>query len=50
MRYSKSIIISFFVLAACGQEASVEPEISRIEAIADNYLGEMLQRYPSTAT
>ncbi len=44
------MIVSFFVLTACGQEASVQPAISRIEAIADNYLEEMLQRYPSTAT
>ena len=50
MRYAKLMIVSVFVLAACGQEASVQPEISRIEAIADNYLEEMLQRYPSTAT
>jgi len=50
MRNSKLMIVSVFVLSACGQEASVQPEISRIEAIADNYLEEMLQRYPSTAT
>ncbi len=50
MRYSKLMIVSVFVLTACGQEASVQPEISRIESIADNYLEEMLQRYPSTAT
>ena len=50
MRNSTTVIISFFVLAACGQQASVQPEISRIEAIADQYLEEMLQRYPSTAT
>jgi uncharacterized protein (DUF885 family) len=50
MRFSKLMIISVSVLAACGQEASVPPEISRIEAIADQYLEEMLQRYPSTAT
>ena len=50
MRYSKLMIVSVLVLTACEQEASVQPEISRIEAIADNYLEEMLQRYPSTAT
>ena len=50
MRYSNLMIVSVFILTACGQEASVQPEISRIEAIADNYLEEMLQRYPSTAT
>jgi len=50
MRYSKSIIFGFFVLTACGQEADVQPEISPVEAIADQYLEEMLQRYPSTAT
>ena len=50
MRYSKSIIFSFFVLTACGQEANVQPEVSPVEAIADQYLEEMLQRYPSTAT
>ncbi len=50
MRYSKFMIISVFVLTACGQEANVQPEISRIEAIADQYLEEMLQRYPETAT
>ena len=50
MRYSRSIIFSFFVLTACGQEANVQPEVSPVEAIADQYLEEMLQRYPSTAT
>ena len=50
MRYSILIILAGVLLAACSEQASNEPEISPIEAVADDYLQEMLQRYPATET
>jgi len=50
MRYSIPIILAGLLLAACSEQAKNEPETSPIEAVADDYLQEMLQRYPSTET
>ena len=50
MRYSILIILSGMFFAACSKQADIEPEISPIEAVADDYLAEMLRRYPSTET
>jgi len=50
MRYSILVILSGLLLAACGEQTIDEPEVSPIEAVADDYLQEMLQRYPATGT
>ncbi len=50
MRYWIPIILAGLFLASCGEQTSDEPEISPIEAVADNYLQEMLLRYPSIET
>ena len=38
------------LLAACSQSSIEQATISPIEAVANDYLGQMLQRYPATAT
>ncbi len=50
MRHSILIILTGVLLAACGEQTIDEPEISPIEAVADDYLFEMLRRYPSVET
>jgi uncharacterized protein (DUF885 family) len=50
MRYSILIALAGVFLSACGEQTIDEPEVSPIEAVADDYLQEMLQRYPSTET
>ena len=50
MRYSILIILAALFLVACGKQAVDEPEISPIEAIANDYLEEMLERFPSMET
>ncbi|MGI9270312.1 MAG: DUF885 domain-containing protein [Woeseiaceae bacterium] len=44
------LMACFWFLSGCGPAAEDEPDISRIEAVANEYLQEMLLRYPSTAT
>ena len=49
----KKIILTFLsvlVITGCGQQSADEPQTSRIEAVADEYLAEMLVRFPATAT
>jgi uncharacterized protein (DUF885 family) len=49
----RKIIVIFsciLLLAGCSQSAEDEPQVSRIEAVANEYLEEMLLRFPSTAT
>jgi uncharacterized protein (DUF885 family) len=41
---------SVILITGCSQQSADEPQISRIEAVADEYLEEMLVRFPSTAT
>ena len=50
MRYSILLIVCGCLLTGCGQDTADEPEISRIEAVADDYLRAMLLYYPETAT
>jgi uncharacterized protein (DUF885 family) len=50
MRYSIVLIFLPCLLTACGQKIADRADISPIEALADNYLGEMLERYPQTGT
>ena len=42
--------LSVLVITGCGQQSADEPQTSRIEAVADEYLAEMLVRFPATAT
>lgn len=48
----KLIVVSssIWLLTGCAPAPDDEPEVSRIEAVANEYLQEMLLRYPSTAT
>ncbi len=50
MRYSILFALSGVLLGACSEQATEEPAISPIEAVADDYLEHMLQRYPTTET
>lgn len=50
MRYLIHIALAGVLFAACSEQAKNEPESSPIEAVADDYLREMLQRYPATET
>ena len=50
MRYSILFALSGVLLGACSEQATEEPAISPIEAVADDYLEHMLQRYPMTET
>jgi len=50
MRISLIVVCCIAVLTACGPEKTDAPAVSPIEAVADDYLHEMLLRFPATGT